>query len=279
MQPSEGTLTGQGGLKLFYRLWEPDQVKGSLLLVPGAGEHGGRYEHVAAWFVSQGLAVWAMDHRGHGRSEGDRMHIDRFDQYVADLHAFVQLAAARHGKPVMVGHSMGGLIAYHYAVAHPDAIRGLVLSSPWFRNRAEPTGVQKLLLPALSVLVPRARLKGALPPEACHRNPEFLARDRSDPLRPGSFTPRWFSECVKAAAACHSSMSFPSELPVFFLVSGTDHLLIPEAARAVFDRIQSRRKAFRFYPERYHELFNDPGYEEVFADLLAWLRAEGLAPA
>ena len=105
------------------------------------GEHAGRYEHVASWFASRGFAVWAMDHRGHGRSEGTRMHVDRFADYLVDLAEFVKLAAGAHGRPVMIGHSMGGLIAYRYAAVHPDTISALVLSSPWFLSRAKVSRV------------------------------------------------------------------------------------------------------------------------------------------
>jgi len=278
MRERSGTLTGLGGLKLFYRCWEPERAQGSLVLVHGAGEHVGRYEHVAAWFADRGFAVWAMDHRGHGRSEGVRMHVDRFSDYLVDLAEFVKMAAASHGRPVMIGHSMGGLIAYRYAAEHPETISALVLSSPWFLSRAKVSRLEQALAPLLAVIAPRLQVKSAIPPEICTRSAERIARDRQDPLRCQTATPRWFVECTRAAAECRTTVTFPEGVPVLFLVAGTDHLVDPDATRAVFDRIRHADKQFKLYPEKYHEIFNDPGYEDVFADILNWLRAHGLAP-
>ncbi|OTA41840.1 MAG: hypothetical protein A6D92_03450 [Symbiobacterium thermophilum] len=278
MRERSGTLSGLGGLKLYYRCWEPEHVQGNLVLVHGAGEHVGRYEHVAAWFAGRGFAVWAMDHRGHGRSEGTRMHVDRFSDYLVDLAAFVKLAAEAHGRPVMIGHSMGGLIAYRYAAAHPETISALVLSSPWFLSRAKVSRLEQALAPVLAVIAPRLQVKSGIPPEICTRDAERIALDQKDPLRCQTATPRWFVECTRAAAECRTRVAFPEGLPALFLVAGTDHLVDPEATRAVFDRIGHGDKRFKLYPEKYHEIFNDPGREEVFAEILDWLRAHGLAP-
>ena len=86
-------------------------------------------------------------------------------------------------------------------------------------------------------------------------------------------------ECTRTAAEVRTTVTFPDGLPALFLVAGTDQLVDPDATRAVFDRIGHTDKRFRLYPEKYHEIFNDPGYEEVFAEILAWLSEHGLAPA
>jgi len=278
MRESSGTLSGLGGLKLHYRCWEPEEARSSLVLVHGAGEHVGRYEHVAAWFAARGFAVWAMDHRGHGQSEGTRMHVDRFSDYLVDLAEFVKRVAGSHGRPAMIGHSMGGLIAYRYAAVYPETISALVLSSPWFLSRAKVSRVEQALAPLLAVLVPRLQVKSGIPPEACTRNAERIALDRQDPLRCQTATPRWFVECTRAAAECRTTVTLPDGLPALFLVAGSDQLVDPDVTRAVFDRIGHADKQFKLYPEKYHEIFNDPGHEEVFEEILAWLREHGLAP-
>lgn len=283
MRQAHGQMASRDGLQLFYRLWEPDaEARGSIVLVHGMAEHTGRYEHVARWFAERGFVVWAMDHRGHGRSEGLRLYVDRFEQYLTDLHDFVIHAAAEAptegGRPVMVGHSMGGLIAYHYAAAHPDQISGLILSSPWFRTRAKTGPIQRLLAPALSALLPRLQLPTPVVPEVCTQSPEMRARDRQDPLICRKATPRWFVECSRAAEACLTTVTFPAGLPVLFLAAGADLLVDAEAIRAVYSQVDHDRKAFKFYPDKYHEIFNDPGWEAVLADVLAFMDAQELVP-
>jgi acylglycerol lipase len=129
----EGRLPGTGGLDLYWRAWLPEAGPRALVvIVHGASEHSGRYAHVAERLVSAGYAVYALDHRGHGRSEGKRAQLDRLDYVVADLRAFVDLAAERHpAAPVyLLGHSMGGCISVAYAVRHQETLAGLVLSAP-----------------------------------------------------------------------------------------------------------------------------------------------------
>ncbi len=277
MRQSSGELTGQGGIKLFYKLWEPDHLRGNIVLSHGAGEHTGRYEHVATWLCEQGFAVWAIDHRGHGRSEGLRMHLDRFDHYTDDLHTFIKLATENRGKPILIGHSMGGLIAYRYAVAHGGMLTGLVLSSPWFRTKMKLPPVAKALAPVVAAIAPKAKAGASIPPEYCTRNRAMLERDAQDPLIGRGGTVGWFMQCSRAQEPCFKGTSLPPGLPVLFMQAGEDKLADPDATREVFERMAHSQKSFKLYPEKYHEIFNDPGYEEVFSDLLDWIEAQDLA--
>jgi alpha-beta hydrolase superfamily lysophospholipase len=119
----EAWLTGVGGLALLRRTWPPAGDPRSVVVIAhGAGEHSGRYQHVADALVAAGHIVYALDHRGHGRSEGPRALVDRLEHAVTDLDELVVLASGEHpGKPVfLIGHSMGGAIPLRYAIEHPD---------------------------------------------------------------------------------------------------------------------------------------------------------------
>lgn len=275
MQEQTGFLTGLGGVQLFYRVWSPPEPQGSMVLVHGFNEHSGRYTHVAEFFTARGYAVYALDHRGHGRSEGHRCYIDRFDDYLHDLHLLVQKAQA-HGIPILVGHSMGGLIAYRYALAHPDTIQALVLSSPFFRNRAQPDPVTKMLAPLMSKLLPRLQIPARIPMEWLTRSTEALAAAKADPLFGSKATPRWFIECTRAGEACHGETDL--KMPVLFLQAGDDLMVVPEATREIYERVSQPKKAFKLYPGKYHEIFNDPGYQKVFEDIVTWLQEQELVP-
>ncbi len=161
-------VPGAGGLRIFRQCWSPDAVagadagpgvRGAVVIVHGAGEHSGRYEHVAQRLVDDGFAVFALDHRGHGRSAGARALIDRLANAVADLDDLVGAAVERHpGRPVfMVGHSMGGALAVQYALAHQQRLAGLALSGALASLDAAPAPA-RLIARGLSVLAPRLGL-------------------------------------------------------------------------------------------------------------------------
>lgn len=278
MREQTGHFQGQGGLKLFYRVWEPEQPQGSILLVHGMNEHSGRYGHVAEYFAGHGLAVFALDHRGYGQSEGTRCHVDRFEDYLSDLRTFAD-TAQRYGKPIMAGHSLGGLIAFRYAVAYPETIKALVVSSPFFRAKVEPKPIEKALAPLLSLVMPRLQMPSGLSPADVCRDPEVVRAYATDPLVGTKATPRWFTECTRAALACHQGLSAGLEVPALFLHAGDDKLTDPEATRAVYEQVPHSRKRLKLYPGLYHELFNEPERAQVFEDVLNWLREQELVPA
>ena len=132
-----GELDGAGGLRIYTQSWLPDADPSAVLvLAHGAGEHSGRYAHVAARFTSEGLALHALDHRGHGHSEGRRAYVDRTANLVADLDQVVVRARERHPSvPLfLLGHSMGGWLAIAYTLEHQERLDGLLLSAPLAPN-------------------------------------------------------------------------------------------------------------------------------------------------
>lgn len=276
MHETSGFLTGVGGVKLFQRTWKPDAPKGAIVLVHGMNEHIGRYEHVAAFFVDQGYAVYGIDHRGYGRSEGPRCYVDRFEDYLTDLKRIVDQAQREHGKPIMVGHSLGGLIAFRYASAYPETLKALIVSSPAFGQRTKVDAVTRALAPILSALLPRLQMKVPFAPESVCRDPEVVQEYAADPLVGRTATPRWFIELNKSALACHQSLAAAMQLPVLFLQAGGDLLVDPEATRAIYDLVSHERKAYKLYPDMYHEIMNDPERDQVFHDMLDWMQKQGV---
>lgn len=273
MAPTQGTMIGVGGLKLYYRKWEPSHPVGSLVIVHGTNEHIGRYQHVVDYFAAKGMAVYALDQRGYGRSEGVRCYVDHFSDYLSDLQRFLTLCHLR--APVMVGHSLGGLIAYRYAVTYPQGLSGLILSSPFFALRYPVGLLRRFVAPVLSRAAPRLQLKFSIPGKLLTRNPAVAEAYEADPLVGKTITPRWFMECQRAA---RDSLKGSGSLtvPVLFLQAGEDYLVNPDAARIVYESVPHDRKRFRLYLTKYHEIFNDPGYKEVFAYIWQWLNEQGL---
>ena len=160
MTEATGFFTGAGGRQIFWQSWTPeDGPRGVIVLVHGAGEHSGRYGHVVARLVDEGYAVHALDHRGHGRSDGARAFIASMDDVVADVDSLVDRAVAAWPQaPVfMLGHSMGGLVGLRYAQVHQERLAGLILSSALAAIEAVPKPLE-LVGRALSVIAPRTPL-------------------------------------------------------------------------------------------------------------------------
>ena len=115
---SEGSLSGLGGLRLYRQQWLPAaETRALILLAHGYGEHSGRYANLVDHFVPRGFAIYALDHRGHGKSEGERVYVDSFFEYTTDLKTYFDIVRAEQPTlPIyLLGHSMGALIATIHA--------------------------------------------------------------------------------------------------------------------------------------------------------------------
>lgn len=133
MNHQEGHFQGVRGAKIYYQSWHPEnEAKGVLLIVHGLAEHSGRYGNVVNHFVPLGFASYGLDHIGHGRSEGKRVHVERFEDYIETLRTYFKMVREWHPKlPIyLVGHSLGGLIGVYYLLDYQEGLTGAVLSAP-----------------------------------------------------------------------------------------------------------------------------------------------------
>src|SRR5262249_46437511 len=134
LEPStQATFEGAGGVEIHWQSWLPEgSAKASVVILHGVSEHADRYSHVAARLVRDGCAVYALDHRGHGRSEGRRAFVDRRDAAADGAGSATGIARSEQPgvRVFLLGHSMGGAIALQYALDHEQDIDGLILSSP-----------------------------------------------------------------------------------------------------------------------------------------------------
>jgi len=272
----EGQFAGQGGLRLYWQAWLPDgDVRAVLLVAHGYGEHGGRYGNLVEHFVPAGYAIYALDHRGHGRSEGLRGHVDRFAEYVADLHALrVRIEAEQRGKPLfLLGHSMGGLIAVRYLVSHASGLAGAILSSPAFGIHNEPSRLLEWIARLLSRLAPRTSFQGNVEPQNLSRDQTVGLAYAADPLVHSRASARFFTE-FRWAMRNALERAGEIHLPLLILQAGEDRLVRAPATEAFAAAVGSESKQLIVYPGLYHEIFNETEKERVFADLDRWLDAQ-----
>jgi acylglycerol lipase len=274
MNHRERELEGAGGVRLFTQSWLPDgAVRAVVLIAHGVGEHSGRYAHVAARLVDEGYAVYALDHRGHGRSAGPRAVIDRMDNAVSDLDQLVVLAASEHpGVPVfLLGHSMGGTISVRYAIVHQDRLAGLILSGPLAALEAASPAT-RLVAKLLSAVSPGLGLF-AVDPTLVSRDPGVVKAYETDPLvHHGRLPARTIAEVAGAID------SFPNEagtviVPTLIMYGSGDHLVPPAGSMMLNDRIGATDLTLKTYDGLYHEILNEPERDVVMDDLCSWLRA------
>ncbi|MDE2306821.1 MAG: lysophospholipase [Xanthomonadaceae bacterium] len=260
------------GQRLFLRDWPRAQARGAVLLVHGLGEHSGRYQRLALWFHLRGYAVRSYDQRGHGQTPGQRGALRREDDLLEDLATvYLDYASSMASRPLLLGHSMGGLVAARAVLDGRIKPSALVLSSPVLRSR-EPAWLQRLARQLTRVL-PNLPLRSRLAFEQLSHDPQVVAGYRDDPLRSGWITPRLADFIFRAGV---SSIADASRLrvPTLLLVSGSDALVDPSGSRD-FSRAaaSTRQLTTRFFASLYHELFNEtePGRSQVLMQLSDWL--------
>jgi alpha-beta hydrolase superfamily lysophospholipase len=258
----EWTLDGHAG-RLAGRTWGGGSPTHVVLLAHGYGEHCGRYEHVAAALVDAGAVVTAVDHVGHGKSDGDRVVVADFERVVDDLHLADEQARAQHpGLPVvLIGHSMGGLIAARYAQRYGDSLAAVVLSGPLVGDWG---GAALLDLPEL----PDAPLDST----TLSRDPEVGRAYEADPLVwHGSFQRPTIEAIARGLAAVQEGPSLGS-LPLMW-AHGEDDRLVPLAgSRTGVAHLRGETYVERHYPGAQHEIFNETNRDEVLADVVAFIR-------
>jgi len=281
MRHETGYMEGRDG-RLHYQRWAPTgAVRNVMVVAHGLGEHGGRYLNLVNHFVPRGFAVYAMDHRGHGLSTGIRGHVNSFLQYRDDLASFIERVRQETGcaKVVLVGHSMGALIATSYSLLHPDRVSRLILSSPGLRPHKLPSRAKEALAKALARILPTFLLSNELDPANVSRDPGVVKAYVDDPLVHDRVSPRFYVEFVKEAKRLMREASRLS-VPLLFLQAGEDRLVHVETNLDFFARAGSPGKQLKLYDGQYHEVFNEPEKDQVFADMEGWLGLTGpAAPA
>lgn len=267
-------LPGCQDATLHAQAWLPDRDPGVVIVIShGLAEHGGRYAAVAERFVARGYGVYALDHRGHGRSSGPRANIERFSYLVSDLGTFVGRTQRQHPDATLflLGHSMGGAIALASTLRNPGTLKGLVLSAPALAAGDAVPPLKGLVVRMLSRFAPNT---GALtlPATAISRDPAVVRAYESDPLVfRGAIPARTLVELLEAMAG-FADAAPKLRLPVLVQHGTADRLVPVAATRPVYDRLgNAKLRTIRLYDGLFHEAYNEPEREQVLADLEAWI--------
>jgi alpha-beta hydrolase superfamily lysophospholipase len=258
----EHVLTGTRGA-VTVREWRAERPRYVALVMHGYGEHAGRYEELAGVLVAHGAAVFGPDHVGHGRSAGERVLIEDFEDVVADAHAAAESARGAHPNLplVMIGHSMGGLIAARYAQRHPGELSALVLSAPVIGDWELP---RRLL--ALDE-IPDTPVN----PAALSRDPAVGAAYAADPLVWHGPMKRPTVEAFARMLQTVATGGDVGRLPLLWLHGDDDRLVPLPGSRVGVEKLSGGDLTARIYPGARHEVFNETGRTEAFTDLTHFL--------
>lgn len=268
----------RGGINLFEQWWLPEggsaKSKAAVIFVHGLKDHSRRYAETAKRLAHKNYSVYAFDLRGHGDSEGQRVWVDSFDDYIKDLEVFYDLVAKKEpNKPIFIfGHSMGGAIVTIFAIKKIRPVAGIILSAPAIRP-TEDVGfftitsarIAGTLTPSLAVL--------KLEPEKFSRDQAVVKATKEDPLIYQENGP------ARTARELFGAMSYIQEhmhelnVPFIAMHGQKDYLTNYMGSTDLFQKARTKTKTIKLYPETYHDLLHEPEKDKIYEDILTWLEA------
>jgi alpha-beta hydrolase superfamily lysophospholipase len=273
MSMTEDRFTGIADRTIFFRTWHPEnKPRGVVVISHGFNAHSGQYQWAAEQLVADGLAVYALDHHGRGKSDGERYYVEKFDDYVADLATFVDIAKSRDPDlPVyLLGHSAGGVIACIYVLDHPAALAGLICES--FAHQVPAPDIALSILRGLAHLAPHLHVL-KLKNEDFSRDPAVVAEMNADPLIENEVQPtQTVAEMVRADERLKAE--FPRiSLPVLIIHGTEDKATRPAGSQFFYNTAGSADKTLKLYEGHFHDLLRDVDKEIVMGDIVSWINA------
>lgn len=267
---STETVAAVDGLSLSCRRWDPvTDAVATVIIVHGLGEHSGRYVHVGRYFAEAGFRTIALDLRGHGRSSGRPVFVQRYADWASDVDCVVK--HFRGGPAFLFGHSLGGQLVLWTAQHFPLKVEGLIISAPWLGLAHPPPRWQVFAAQKLNELIPGLRFSTGIHPERLSRDQAHLDSLEDLDLSHRFVTIRTYLESAKAANEIMSASTI--EFPVLFALGEADEITSSKVAEDYFIRLQAPSKLLKMYPGFLHELHNETERGQVLADYVEWMKS------
>ena len=270
---SGARVEGDNGLRIFFRSLRPkEKPRAFVVIVPGFNAHSGYYAWVAEQFVAAGLAVYAVDLRGRGNSDGERFYVENFEDYIRDVEAEVKVAKSREPNLpfFLLGHSAGGVVSCLYALDHQTELAGLICES--FAHELPAPDFALAVFKGLGHLAPHAHILH-LPNERFSRDPKAVEAMNEDPLIAHETQPtRTMAALVRADERLKKEFRSIT-LPVLILHGTLDKNTKPSGSQHFYDRVGSSDKTLKLYEGGFHDLLNDTDRDLVMQDIQGWIDA------
>jgi len=272
----KGTFIGSGANEIFFQKWTVENPKASLVLVHGLGEHSGRYGNIIKALSEKNISIYALDHRGHGMSKGKKGHIDSFSDYVNDLKHFVNMVKGWNGDMpfVMLGHSLGGVIACRYALQFGSDLDALILSSA---GLVPTTPIPTALVVAskmFSKIAPKLLFSNGLDSAGLSSDRDVVDAYENDPLVHDRVSARFGAEFMAAEEEC-LNRAMELTMPLLIFHGSDDPIVSPEGSKIVYEKASSRDKELHVFQGLIHETMNEVEAEKkkVLDVVTGWILA------
>lgn len=264
------------GLNIYAKEWKPEgQVKASIALVHGLGEHIGRYDHVAEAFTQAGFGMVGFDLRGHGRSDGERGYTTSNAAVMGDISQNIQNAKEHFpGVPTFLyGHSLGGNLGLYFVLTQKADLKGAIITSPGLATAKPVPATLKIASKVLAVLAPKTKINNTLDVSGLSRDPSVAEKYMADPLVHPFISPRLAEDMFANGAYC---LQHAAEFPIpLLLMQGTeDRLVNPGKTKEFALAAPLSKVTYKEWVGYYHELHNEPEKAEVFKTMVDWLNLE-----
>ena len=262
------------GRKIYFVTWTGDNSHRVALICHGLLEHSGRYSEIAKLLTELGFRVYSYDHPGHGQSQGQKGHINSFNEYIYLFSSFLEYIRAKERmKVTVVSHSMGGLIVLHYLSlneTHQINVERFIFSAPAINLDIPALSFLSFFLHKIAKIFPEIRFSTGIKAEKLTRDPKEIKLRKSDPLIIKKATLSLLSELVRFMSMT-PSLSVKTTCPTLALIAGSDHVVSKEHAIAFFERFPGKKTKIIIYRESFHELFHEINRKEILGDIRAWL--------
>lgn len=279
MQYSENYYKTKDKKKLFIRSWFPsDHTSLMVIFLHDIGEHSGRYESWAKQFIDNDIAVYAMDIRGHGKSEGKRGHVDNFDVLLKDIKLLISNVEKEHPNlPILIyGQGLGGNLALYYGLNKKANVDGLIITSPWLRSSRKVNDKHGLYLSFVGKYLPKISLKYIRPTSNLTNDATILKNYFSDPLSHNKITVKTLNT-IEESGNVITSRKYKINLPVL-LMHGTSDNLTSSNETLKFGENSSNMEV-KIWKGKYHELHTDINKTEVFEFIKKWIDSNVQIPS
>jgi alpha-beta hydrolase superfamily lysophospholipase len=270
-----GVFLSSDRVRIFHQSWQVPNPRGILVVSHGLGEHSGRYQNLLEALSGKGVSLYASDHRGSGMSGGIRGHVDDFSKFYKDIKHLIDTVVKKEnpGAPIMLlGHSMGGLIAELYALTYPEDLAGLILSAPALMPSVEVPAWKKNMSKVVSKLFPRMTVSNEIDPNDISTERAVVQAYLDDPLVHDRVSTKFYQEYLNAAAQAIQRAK-ELRMPLLLIHGTADKMVSVESSRHIFHEAASQDKTMEIFDGLFHETMNEQveQREKVLGIMEQWI--------